>query len=44
MTSLPKELLNSLILLDHFDENAFVDSHNQENKITSLRLNPFKKV
>lgn len=44
MPNLPQELLNSLVLLDHFDEKAFVDVHNKENKITSIRLNPFKKV
>lgn len=44
MPNLPQELLNSLVLLDHFDEKAFLDAHNKENKITSLRLNPFKKV
>lgn len=44
MPSLPQELLNSLSLLPHFDEKAFVEAHSEENKITSIRLNPFKKT
>lgn len=44
MTSLPKQLLQSLNQLGHFDEKAFVEAHQEENKITSIRLNPFKKV
>ena len=44
MPNLPQQLLNSLSQLDKFDEKAFVEAHNEENKITSIRLNPFKKV
>lgn len=44
MPSLPKQLLNSLAQLSNFDEQAFVEAHNEENKITSIRLNPFKEV
>jgi 16S rRNA C967 or C1407 C5-methylase (RsmB/RsmF family)/NOL1/NOP2/fmu family ribosome biogenesis protein len=44
MPNLPQQLLNSLSLLDNFDERAFVEAHNEENKITSIRLNPFKKA
>jgi len=43
MPSLPLQLLQSLNLLEHFNEQAFIDAHNQDNKITSIRLNPFKK-
>ena len=44
MPSLPKQLLNSLAQLSNFDEQAFVEAHSEENKITSIRLNPFKEV
>lgn len=44
MPNLPQQLLNSLAHFDHFDEKAFVEAHQEENKITSIRLNPFKKV
>lgn len=44
MPSLPQEFLNSLLQLPHFDEKAFVEAHHEENKITSIRLNPFKKT
>ncbi len=44
MQSLPQQLLSNLNLLTHFDEAAFVEAHNPENKITSMRLNPFKPV
>ncbi|MDI1353891.1 MAG: hypothetical protein PSX36_03185 [bacterium] len=44
MPSLPPQLLNSLNSFDHFNEVAFVAVHSDEHKITSLRLNPFKKV
>ncbi len=44
MKELPKDLINRLKLLPGFEENAFIDSHKSENKITSIRLNPFKKT
>ncbi len=44
MRALPQQLLNRLKLLDHFNEAAFVAAHAVENTITSIRLNPFKKV
>jgi NOL1/NOP2/sun family putative RNA methylase len=44
MPSLPQEFLNSLSQLPRFDEKAFVEAHYEENKITSIRLNPFKKT
>src|SRR6187402_722524 len=44
MPKLPPQLLNSLNTLAHFDEKAFVEAHNEENKLTSIRLNPFKKT
>lgn len=44
MVKLPQQLLNSLSKLEHFDAEAFVEAHREENKITSIRLNPFKKV
>lgn len=44
MPSLPQQFLNSLKHLDHFDESAFIKVHEEENKITSIRLNPFKKT
>lgn len=39
---LPQQLLNSLKDLKGFDEEAFIEVHNKEEKITSIRLNPFK--
>ncbi len=39
---LPEQLLNSLKTAKGFNEQAFVNVHNNEEKITSLRLNPFK--
>jgi len=42
MPKLPKELLNSLTNLEGFNEREFVDAHEPENKVTSIRLNPFK--
>ena len=42
MPTLPKELLNSLTNLEGFNEREFVDAHEPENKVTSIRLNPFK--
>lgn len=41
---LPEQLLNSLKNVHGFDEKKFVDLHNSEEKITSVRLNPFKKT
>ncbi|MBK7666086.1 MAG: hypothetical protein IPJ32_01335 [Sphingobacteriaceae bacterium] len=41
---LPEQLLNSLKNTAGFDEKKFVDLHNSEEKITSVRLNPFKKT
>lgn len=42
MPNLPSELLESLSHLDRFERDKFIDAHREENKITSLRLNPFK--
>jgi 16S rRNA C967 or C1407 C5-methylase (RsmB/RsmF family)/NOL1/NOP2/fmu family ribosome biogenesis protein len=39
---LPREFLNSLEGIKGFDEKAFVELHSSEEKITSIRLNPFK--
>ena len=44
MPNLPQQLLNSLSQLEHFNEKAFVEAHSEENKITSIRFNPFKKT
>jgi 16S rRNA C967 or C1407 C5-methylase (RsmB/RsmF family)/NOL1/NOP2/fmu family ribosome biogenesis protein len=44
MQSLPSELITELKKLTHFNEEAFVEAHNPENKLTSIRLNPFKPV
>ncbi len=44
LPQLPVELLNSLHGLPGFDATAFVEAHREENRITSLRLNPFKPV
>jgi len=44
MPSLPSQLLQHLNTLGHFDEEAFVQAHSDENKITSIRVNPFKKT
>ncbi len=41
---LPQQLLNSLKDQKDFDEEAFVAVHNSEEKITSVRMNPFKPV
>ncbi len=41
---LPEQLLNSLHGIQGFDEKAFVELHSTEEKITSIRLNPFKKT
>jgi len=42
MLEIPTALLKSLNGLKGFDEVAFIDAHREENKITSIRLNPFK--
>lgn len=44
MSKLPLQLLKSLNKLEHFNETDFIKAHDEENKLTSLRLNPFKKV
>lgn len=44
MPNIPQQLLNSLQHLEKFDEPAFIQAHEAENKITSIRLNPFKKA
>ncbi len=44
MRSLPSQLINELNKLTHFNEAAFIEAHHPENKITSIRLNPFKPV
>jgi 16S rRNA C967 or C1407 C5-methylase (RsmB/RsmF family)/NOL1/NOP2/fmu family ribosome biogenesis protein len=44
MPQIPQPLLNSLAHLPGFDEPAFVAAHAEENRITSIRLNPFKKT
>lgn len=44
MPQIPQQLLNSLSALPAFDKEAFVAAHSKENKITSIRLNPFKKT
>lgn len=41
---LPDRFLNSLIGIKGFDEKAFIELHNAEEKLTSIRLNPFKKT
>jgi 16S rRNA C967 or C1407 C5-methylase (RsmB/RsmF family)/NOL1/NOP2/fmu family ribosome biogenesis protein len=44
MPRLPEQLLNSLEGLDGFERRAFEEAHESANRITSLRLNPFKPV
>lgn len=44
MPTLPQQLLKSLGALENFDLAAFSEAHNEENRITSIRLNPFKKT
>ena len=41
-TALPEELIASLRGLPGFDEKKFLEAHSREEKITSVRLNPFK--
>lgn len=42
MPRLPQQLLNSLEGLEGFDVGAFEAAHASDNRITSIRLNPFK--
>lgn len=44
MKDLPKQLLQSLEGLPGFSEKDFIAAHHEENRITSIRLNPFKTV
>jgi 16S rRNA C967 or C1407 C5-methylase (RsmB/RsmF family)/NOL1/NOP2/fmu family ribosome biogenesis protein len=44
MRELPQEFLKSLKALPGFDEEAFVHAHSHESRVTSIRLNPFKKA
>ncbi len=44
MQNLPSQLISELNKLTHFNEEAFIKAHQPENKITSVRLNPFKPV
>jgi 16S rRNA C967 or C1407 C5-methylase (RsmB/RsmF family)/NOL1/NOP2/fmu family ribosome biogenesis protein len=44
MPELPAQLLNSLEKLPFFDRGAFIDAHRTENRVTSVRLNPFKNT
>ena len=44
MPKLPSQLLQSLNHQNNFDEKSFIQAHQEENKITSIRLNPFKNV
>lgn len=41
---LPQEFLNSLQGIKGFDEKAFVELHSSGERLTSIRLNPFKKT
>lgn len=42
MPRLPEQLLNSLKQDERIDIDAFVEAHDQNSRITSVRLNPFK--
>ena len=42
--NLPQQLIDSLKPLSGFNAKAFIEAHQKENKITSVRLNPFKKT
>src|SRR4051812_26019059 len=44
MRDLPEQLLNSLRALPGFNEAAFIEAHQQEDRLTSVRLNPFEKT
>jgi NOL1/NOP2/sun family putative RNA methylase len=41
---IPSSLLSSLQDVKGFDLSAFIDAHNNENTVTSIRLNPNKKI
>jgi len=43
MINLPPSLLDSLQHLEGFNEKDFTESHQKEERITSIRINPFKK-
>jgi len=40
---LPQALLNSLEGVNGFDERAFIKVHESEERVTSIRVNPFKR-
>ena len=44
MPHLPKSLTDSLSQYGHVDVEAFTEAHREEHKITSIRVNPFKKT
>ncbi|MEI6021777.1 MAG: Fmu (Sun) domain protein, partial [Bacteroidota bacterium] len=44
MIKFPEALLNQLKKTANFDDSAFLEAHQANRLITSLRLNPFKKV
>lgn len=44
MANLPIKLLEALKGLAHFDEKSFIHVHESDERLTSVRLNPFKKV
>ncbi|MCA0429496.1 MAG: RNA methyltransferase [Bacteroidetes bacterium] len=44
MLQIPEQLLNSLKNNFNINVNEFVAAHNEENKLTSIRINPFKKT
>lgn len=44
MANLPVKLIDSLKTLTHFDAEQFIATHQSEERITSIRLNPFKKA
>jgi len=39
---LPQALLNSLESVNGFNEEAFIKVHESEERVTSIRMNPFK--
>ncbi len=41
---LPPQFLNSIKDAKGFEEKSFIEVHEKEEKITSIRLNPFKKT
>jgi 16S rRNA C967 or C1407 C5-methylase (RsmB/RsmF family)/NOL1/NOP2/fmu family ribosome biogenesis protein len=44
MPQLPPSFLKSLQNLPGFNEKTFVEVHNKETRVTSIQLNPFKRV